>query len=156
MNLTDTSHMNENEISKLLVDAGGDKISLACDNYIEENGPLKLEDVISLSSGNLRSFFLFHVVLLNSEKHPPQKTLESALYLAVYQACTNNCKSLSIHSVKFQQSTINEILDILRNVALKNHIKPEKTLQIIRIVGTHMTTLKLYQKALCAITKSKP
>ena len=114
--------------------------------------PLKFGDVISLSSGNLRSFFLFHVVLLNSEKsHPTKILLESALYLAISQACTNNCKSLSIPAVKFQQSTINEILDILRN-----HINPEKTLQIIRIVGTDRTTLKLYQKALCAITKCKP
>ena len=39
MNITDTSLMNDNEFSKLLVDAGGDRVSLPWDNYIEENVP---------------------------------------------------------------------------------------------------------------------
>ena len=59
INLTDTSLMNEKEFSKLLVVAGGDRVCFACYNYIEENGPSKFGDVISLSSGNLRSFFPF-------------------------------------------------------------------------------------------------
>ena len=51
LKITDVHPVNNNDFSETLVDVGGVKVHDACNKYIQENGPLKVGDVISLPSG---------------------------------------------------------------------------------------------------------
>ena len=144
MNITGPHLMNNDNVSASLVDVGGESVRHACETYVEKNGPLNVGDVVSLSSGNL-----FHSVLSKLEKSKPEEsTLMSALSATFSEACSHNCKSLSIPAVKFSQKTIKKIVNVIIDIASANDIKTAQTLEIIRFVGTRRTTLKLYQKAL--------
>ena len=140
LNITDVHLMNNNEISKVLVDAGGEKVRGACDKHIQENGPLDVGDVISLPSGNLRYFCLFHTALSKSYTGTPEKdTLASALSAAFTKACAQKCKSLSIPAVKFNQKTVLEIVSNLLEIMSKSSNDVAHNLEVIRIVGTSRT-----------------
>lgn len=149
LNVTDPHLTNTNEVAASLVDAGGERISRACDTYIDENGPLNVGQIASLNSGNLRCYHLFCTVFPKSEKFMSEvNSVKSALSALVFEANTAGCKSISIPAMVYSQKVIKEVVTLITDIVRTNEGEIAQTVEIIRFVGKNKTALKLYSKAL--------
>ena len=97
VNVTDAHLSNNNEFSASIMKIGGERASRACEKYSEDHSPLKIGKIVSLASGKLHSFFLFHTVLVAvNETTPTGSAINSALsaaFLRLTEICAGRYPS---------------------------------------------------------------
>ena len=141
VNTTDSHLLHHSEMSE-----GGVRVTRACEKYIEDQGPLDVGKVVSLSPGMLCCYFLFHVVLLRvGEDSPSNNAITSVLRTVLSEANDNNCRSLSLQALDFTNKVILKIISTICDVVSSNDVQH---VQVIRIVGRKKTVLRRYLTAL--------
>ena len=137
------------DFASLIVEECGVKARQESDNYICQKGPLEVGEVISLSPGNLRSFYLFHSVWTGiRESEPDENAVNNYLVESLSLARKYLCKSISIPAIRFSQNAVNKTMNILNKIISGTNSNSVGSLEVIRVVGNHKGTLHLYQKAL--------
>ena len=88
------------------------RVTRACEKHIEDEGPLDVGEVVCLSSGKLKCYFLFHAVLMRLDECSPADTaIQSVLKSAVSLANINQCRSISFPALELKQNSIIKIVN---------------------------------------------
>ena len=149
LNITD-KHLAHNEGSSIsIVNEGGSKAATECERYIDSNGPLDIGEVVSLSPGNLRCYFLIHSVWADIGKPEPNEDLLNKSLRAVFSlSCARQSKSMSIPAINYSQVTVNRIIHTIITILSNEFDKKDVPLNVIRLVSKCKRTLQLYRSAL--------
>ena len=114
---------------------GGVRASTACEKYSEDHGPLKIGIIVSLASGKLHSFILFHTVLV-AETTPTDSAKNIQLCLLLFLRLTEICAGGYLPSA-FKQNIIMKIVKTFTDIITQSD---NKDVEVIRIVGDRKHT----------------
>ena len=150
LNATDCYLKNSNSIAKSVMLNGRRCVDSSCKKFIEDHGILKLGNVVSLSAGNLRCFFLFHAASLSSNDTCSKEHIFGILKKAIELAEHHSCKSLSIPLFKCMESDRNESTMFEAVTLFMNNLKTLKVIPIVCLDGKRLNriieTIKAYDQ----------
>ena len=129
--------LNTSEVSSSITKTGGMRVTRC---------PLDVGEVVCLSSGKLKCYFLFHAVLMRlDECSPADSAIHSVLKSAFSLANINQCRSISFPALELKQNSIIKIVNTFTEIIINSE---NKYIEVIKIVGNKKTVFNPYQKAL--------
>ena len=148
-------------VALAIAQEGGSLIQNESNEYIKNNGPLNVGDIICVSPGKLQCFYLFHGVTQQwGIDKPEEKLINKTVCDSLLLADKYLCKSISIPAFScgnFSNGPVSvkkSVTSIIKAILTSTNSLQQLT--VIRIVSVDTSTLEHFVKTINSLLKLKP